>query len=145
MPPSKVNRMVRDECRVERTEKNMKKKLTPLILSAMLFALSYSASAQQPAKISQMGFLTNTPFSDDPESRDALRQGLRELGYFEGENILIEWRSGERSRDRQRAFAAELVRLKVDVIVAVGSGDIIPTLSRSLGNGAKAVRFPQRK
>jgi putative ABC transport system substrate-binding protein len=53
-----------------------------------------------------------------------LRQGLRELGYVEGKNILIEWRSGERSRDRQRALAADLVRLNVDVIVAVGSGDI---------------------
>jgi putative ABC transport system substrate-binding protein len=49
---------------------------------------------------------------------------LRELGYIEGKNIIFEWRSGEQSRERQRAMAAELVRLKVDVIVAGGSGDI---------------------
>jgi putative ABC transport system substrate-binding protein len=56
--------------------------------------------------------------------RELFRQGLRELGYVEGKNIVIEWRSGEGSRDRQRALAAELTRLKVDVIVAAGGGDI---------------------
>jgi putative ABC transport system substrate-binding protein len=55
---------------------------------------------------------------------EAFRQGLRELGYIEGKNIVIEWRADEGNRDRQRAFAAELVHLKVDVIVAVGGGDI---------------------
>jgi putative ABC transport system substrate-binding protein len=55
---------------------------------------------------------------------EAFRQSLRELGYVEGKDISIEWRSYEGNRERQRAFAGELVRLKVDVIVAVGSGDI---------------------
>jgi putative ABC transport system substrate-binding protein len=55
---------------------------------------------------------------------EAFRQGLRDLGYVEGKTIVIEWRSAEGKRDRQRAFAAELVHLKVDVIVAVGAGDI---------------------
>jgi len=55
---------------------------------------------------------------------EAFRQGLRELSYVEGKNILIEWRSWEGKLDRQRVFAADLARLKVDVIVAVGAGDI---------------------
>jgi ABC-type uncharacterized transport system substrate-binding protein len=55
---------------------------------------------------------------------DAFRQGLRDLGYVEGKNIVIEWRSSEGNRERQRALVAELLRLKVDVIVAVGAGDI---------------------
>ena len=55
---------------------------------------------------------------------EAFRQGLRELGYVEGKNIVIEWRSYEGKRDLRPALAAELVRLKVDVIVAAGSGEI---------------------
>ena len=73
---------------------------------------------------SSIGYLTNAPLSVISTNRDAFRQGLRELGYIEGKNIIFEWRSGEQSRERQRAMAAELVRLKVDVIVAGGSGDI---------------------
>jgi putative ABC transport system substrate-binding protein len=95
-----------------------------IVMCALLFALCVPAGAQQPEKIRRIGYLTNTPLSEDPASRDAFRGGLRELGYIEGKDIVIEWRSGERSRDRQRALAAELVRLKVAVIVAGGSGDI---------------------
>ena len=101
----------------------MKRKITILTLCAMLFALSVPAMAQQPGKIPRIGYLTNTPFSAS-EFQEAFRQGLRELGYIEGKNIVIEWRSGEQSRERQRAIAAEFVRLKVDIIVAAGSGDI---------------------
>ncbi len=82
------------------------------------------AQAQQPKKVPRIGYLTNTPLSASPELHGAFREGLRDLGYVEGRNIVIEWRSGELSRDRQRVLAAELVRLKVDVIVAAGSGDI---------------------
>ena len=102
----------------------MKNKIITLTVSTMLFVLCFSASAQQPAKVPRIGYLINAPFSANLELQDAFRQGLRDLGYAEGKNIVIEWRSGERSRERQRALAAELVRLKVDVIVAVGSGDI---------------------
>jgi putative ABC transport system substrate-binding protein len=82
------------------------------ILCVMLFALWPLARAQQPEKIRRIGY------------RHAFRRGLSELGYEEGKDIVIEWRSGERSRERQRRLAAELVRLKVSVIVAGGSGDI---------------------
>jgi putative ABC transport system substrate-binding protein len=90
----------------------------------MLLAPCFPAEAQQTTKIIRIGYLTNAPFSADQELQDAFRQGLRDLGYVQGKNIVIEWRSGEGSRGRQRALATELVRLKVDVIVAGGTGDI---------------------
>jgi putative tryptophan/tyrosine transport system substrate-binding protein len=106
---------------------DMKKKVTVLTLSAMLLALCYSASAQQPTKVSRIGYLTGPPLSASVGVRDAFRQGLRDLGYVEGKNIVIEWRSWEGKRDRQHALVVELVHLKVDVIVAVGSSDIRAT------------------
>jgi putative ABC transport system substrate-binding protein len=91
------------------------------LLTVLLLASIDHAEAQEQEKIPRIGYLTNTPFSADQASRDAFRRGLRELGYVEGKNIVIELRSGEGSRDRQRVLAAELVRLKVAVIVAGGS------------------------
>jgi putative ABC transport system substrate-binding protein len=89
-------------------------------LCTMLFALSSSADAQQPTKIPRIGYLTATSPSVNPARIEAFRQGLRELGYVEGKNIVIEWRSAEGKLDRVPSLAAELVRLKVDVIVASG-------------------------
>jgi putative ABC transport system substrate-binding protein len=100
----------------------MNRKITVLTLWAMLFALCSSAEAQQPTKIPRIGFLSPAFPSTNPARREALRQGLRELGYVEGKNIVIEWRSAEGTRDRVPALAAELVRLKVDVIVTAGPG-----------------------
>ena len=94
------------------------------LIAFMILVAAAPAHAQQPEKIPRIGYLTNAPLSSDPVSPEALRRGLRELGYIEGKDIVIEFRSGERNRDRQRALAAELVRLKVAVIVAAGSGDI---------------------
>jgi putative ABC transport system substrate-binding protein len=102
----------------------MTRSLLAFICLLPVVFLPAGSLAQQPGKIPRIGYLTNTPFSADMQTRDAFRRGLRDLGYAEGENIIIEWRSGERSRDRQHVLAAELVRLKVDVIVAGGSGDI---------------------
>jgi putative tryptophan/tyrosine transport system substrate-binding protein len=101
----------------------MKNKIITLTVSAMLFALSYSASAQQPAKIPRIGYLSGSALSPISDRTNAFRQGLRELGYVEGKNIVIEWRGADGNRDRQRAFAVELVRLNVDVIVASSGGD----------------------
>ena len=90
----------------------------------MLFALSYSASAQQPT-IPRIGFLiTSSPSAIAPRM-DAFQQGLRELGYVEGKNIVIERRHAEGKLDRLPALAVELVRLNVDVIVTSG-----PTATR---------------
>ena len=93
---------------------------TLLIISLVTVVSVRFVSAQQPGKIPRIGYLTNASLSANAARHDTFRQGLRDLGYFEGKNIVIEWRSGEGSRDRQRALAAELVRLKVDVIVAGG-------------------------
>src|SRR5690348_16994344 len=92
----------------------------------MIFALCPPASAQQQQKLHRIGYLTNALLgaSGEVRNREAFRKGLSELGYIEGKNISIESRSGELSVDRQRALATELVRLRVDVIVAVGTGDI---------------------
>jgi ABC-type uncharacterized transport system substrate-binding protein len=76
--------------------------------------------AQQPKKVPRIGFLLAPSRSAISESVDAFQQGLRELGYVEGQNIVIEYRSAEGNFDRLPDLAAELVRLKIDVIVAAG-------------------------
>ena len=86
----------------------------------MLFALCASAEAQQPTKIPRIGYLAAASPSAVSARIEAFRQGLRELGYVEGKNIVIEWRSAEGKLDRLPALAAELVRLKVDIIVTAG-------------------------
>ena len=98
----------------------MKKKITVLTLCAMLFAPSVSAEAQQPQKIPLIGRLSPGSPSANPARTEAFRQGLRELEYVEGKNIVIERRSAEGRLDRLPALAAELVRLKVDIIVTAG-------------------------
>ena len=79
------------------------------------------AYAQQPTKIPRIGFLAGVALPALSSRIEAFRQGLRELGYVEGKNIIIEWRSAEGKIDRLPALAAELVRLNVDVIVTTGS------------------------
>src|SRR5439155_2037770 len=81
------------------------------------------AQAQQPTKIPRVGFLIVAPLSTFQSRTEAFQQGLRELKYVEGKNIVIEWRSAEGKVDRLLALAAELGSLKVDVIVT-GSGTV---------------------
>jgi putative ABC transport system substrate-binding protein len=102
----------------------MNSKIIRFALSALLLALCVPAEAQEPAKVPRIGFLTGDLLSAMSDRREAFRQGLREHGYIEGQNIVIEWRSWEGKQDRRPALAVELVHLKSDVIVAVGSGDI---------------------
>src|SRR4029450_4028250 len=99
----------------------MSKKLGSFALCAMLFALSSSADAQQPTKISRIGFLGASSASTLAARIEALRQGLRELGYVEGKSIVTAYRWPGGKFDRLPALAAELVRLKVDVIVTAGT------------------------
>ena len=99
----------------------MKRKITVLTLCAMLFALCFPAEAQQPTKIPRIGYLGAASLSANAARIEAFRQGLRELGYVEGKNIVIEWRYAEGKLDRLPALAAELVRLKVDIIVTAGA------------------------
>jgi len=98
----------------------MKKKIRVLTLCAMLLALCVSADAQQPKKVPRIGYLGANSPSVNPSRIEAFRQGLRELGYVEGKNIVIEYRRAEGKFDRLPDLAAELVRLKVDVIVTSG-------------------------
>ena len=98
----------------------MNKKTTVLAFCAVLFALCVSAEAQEPKKIPRIGFLSASSAAALSARTEAFRQGLRELGYAEGKDIIVEWRYAEGKLDRQRELAAELVRLKVEVIVSAG-------------------------
>ena len=93
--------------------------ITSVALSAWLVAFTLPANAQQVEKIPRLGWLAAA--SSTPALNDAFRQGLRQLGYIEGENIVIEHRRAEKA-DQLSSIAAELVRLKVDVIFASGGG-----------------------
>jgi putative ABC transport system substrate-binding protein len=106
--------------RHEATCNSKKIKIIGVALCAMLFALCASAEAQQPTKVPRIGFLSGSSPSTAPERRKAFEQGLRELGYVEGKNIVIEWRYAEGKFDRLPELAAELERLKVDIIVTAG-------------------------
>ena len=101
-------------------KKTVKNEIFPLTVGTLLFALSFPLQAQQPKKVPRIGYITAASRSTIPARIEAFRQGMRELGYVEDKNIVIEWRFGERKEDRLPALAAELVRLKVDVIVTGG-------------------------
>ena len=87
----------------------------------MLLALCFSAEAQQPAKIPRIGFLDNSTAAGSAVLVEAFRQELRKLGWIEGKNIAIEYRFAEQKNERVPELAADLVRLKVDLIVVAGT------------------------
>jgi putative ABC transport system substrate-binding protein len=99
----------------------MTKKFILLALCSMLLAPCSTVEAQQPKKVPRIGYLVISSLSGSASRAEAFRQGLRELGYVEGKNIVIEWRSADGKRERGPTLAEELVRLKVDVIVTGGS------------------------
>ena len=95
------------------------------LLTFLLFALcslrfACPATAQQPKKVPRIGYLSSTDPATESARAEAIRLALRELGYIEGQNIAIEYRYAEGRRDREPELAAELVRLKVDIIVVAG-------------------------
>ena len=98
----------------------MKKKITVLTLCAMLVALCVAADAQQTGKIFRIGFLDSSTAAGSAVLLEAFRQELSKLGWNEGKNIAFEYRFAEGKLERLPDLAAELVRLKVDVIVAAG-------------------------
>ena len=87
---------------------------------APFIACGAVAEAQQPAKVPRIGFQIDASASTLSARIEAFRQGLRELGYMEGKNILIEWRSAEGKPERRSEIAADFVRLNMDVIVSAG-------------------------
>jgi ABC-type uncharacterized transport system substrate-binding protein len=96
------------------------RKLGSFVLCAILFAIFCSAEAQQAAKVPRLGYLSGGSSRGEGPNPTAFWQGLREFGYVEGKNILIEYGLAERKLDRLPVVAAKLVGLKVDIIVAVG-------------------------
>jgi putative tryptophan/tyrosine transport system substrate-binding protein len=87
------------------------------LVSVMLLAVAVIAEAQQPKQVPRVGFLVPGSPSSYSDRIEAFRQGLRELGHVEGQNIIIEYRYTEGKSDRLPGLASELVQLKVDVIV----------------------------
>jgi putative ABC transport system substrate-binding protein len=87
------------------------------LLTVAVLAIPLAAEAQQAAKVARIGYLTPS-LGVNPHLPEAFRQGLRDLGYVEGRNLVIEYREAEGKADRLPALAAELVALKVDVLVA---------------------------
>ena len=113
----------------------MNRKNLGWLLTTILLATSSSAQGQQPAaKIPRIGYQLDSPASAVTSRTEAFRQGLRELGYLEGKNIIIEWRSSEGKPERRSEIAAELVRLKVDVIVSAG-----PTVTRAVREATSTI------
>ena len=98
----------------------MKKILLPMLAGSLILAFVHLADAQQPGKVHRIGLLISASNVIAPFT-DAFRQGMRELGYVEGKNFVLEIRGGGAEPDRLSDLAAELVRLKVDIIVAAGS------------------------
>jgi putative ABC transport system substrate-binding protein len=117
----------------------MKAKILVYALLALFLATHHLAEAQQPKKIPRIGYLTG--IGSAPNA--AFLQGLRDLGYVEGKNILIEFRTTGGKSERRPELAAELVQLKVDVIVADTAGEVaaaknatatIPIVMRSVSD-----------
>src|SRR5512141_2538569 len=104
-----------------------------LLITILLITFS-SAGAQQPKKVPRIGFLGATSVSANRARVDAFQLGLRELGYVEGKNIIIEYRWAEGKTERLPDLAAELVQLKVDVIVSVG-----PSVTRPLKEATRTI------
>ena len=112
------------------------KKLKPVLcaLCAMLFAFCVSASAQQPKKLSRIGYLSASDPARESTRAEGIRLALRERGYIEGHNIAIEYRYTQGKVDRSSLLAAELVRLKVDIIMVA-----TPRLIRATMNATKTI------
>jgi putative ABC transport system substrate-binding protein len=125
-------------------------KIICISVSAMLFALCETAEAQQPAKMPRIGFLSAQSAARMADRTNAFRKAMDDLGYIEGKNIAIEYRWAEGKIERLPDLAAELVRLRVNVIVAGGSPGIraaknatsaIPIVFAGLGTDPVEIGF----
>jgi putative tryptophan/tyrosine transport system substrate-binding protein len=116
-------------------EKHMKKQITVLSLCALVFAVWSPAEAQQTAKLTRIGYLSPLDSVREATRGEPIRLALRELGYVEGLNTVIEYRYAEGKLDRLPELAAELVGLKVDIIVAAGTDRVV----RAAKNATKTI------
>src|SRR5215813_5633785 len=103
----------------------MKKSAASILVVVVQFALGVIAEAQQPKKVPRIGYLASGDAATESIRAEPIRAALREFGYIEGQNIDIEYRYTEGKRDRAPELAAELVRLKVDIIVVSGGASWI--------------------
>jgi putative ABC transport system substrate-binding protein len=110
-------------------------RLNRSLVILFVLALSIPAQAQQPKKIPRIGYLVSSDSITESSRSEGIRQALRDLGYVEGKNIAFEYRYAEGKLDRFPELAAELVRLKVDVIVVTGGN----TLIRAAKNATKTI------
>src|SRR5215831_8968638 len=106
-----------------------------IVVAVMLLAMAIIAESQQPKKVPRIGYLSPFDAATESARSEPYRRALRELGYIEGQNIAIEYRYAEGKADRYPELLAELVRLKVDVIVVAG-GD---PLMRAAKNATKTI------
>jgi putative tryptophan/tyrosine transport system substrate-binding protein len=113
----------------------MSKKMILVALCSLLFAPRSSVDAQQPKKVSRIGYLSTQEPARESGRFEGIRLALREIGYIEGRNIAIEYRHAQGKLDRLPELAAELVRLKVDIIVAAGG----PNIVRPAKNATKTI------
>jgi putative ABC transport system substrate-binding protein len=113
----------------------MHKKITRRAFCSVLLALPFPARAQQPKKVPRIGYLSNGNAATVFRRAEGIRLALRERGYIEGQNIAFEYRYTEGKRDRLPELTAELVRLKVDIILAAG-GDF---LTQAAKNATKTI------
>ena len=98
----------------------MSKRLVVITLATLILTLVHLAEAQQPKKVPRIGYLSNNDPAGESARAEAIRMALRDLGYIEGQNIAIEYRYAEGKLERYHELAAELVGLKVDIIVVAG-------------------------
>src|SRR5690242_915835 len=111
------------------------KNLFYLLLVIAIIIASAVIQAQQPKKIIRLGYLSDSNPVRESGRAEVIRLALREFGYIEGQNITTEYRYAEGAADRSPQLAAELVRLKVDIIIVAGG----PTQSRAAKNACKTI------
>ena len=103
----------------------MKKAAVPILVAVILLTIAVVTEAQQPKRIPRIGFVTSAGNPNSPGLRvEAFQRGLRELGYVEGKNILVEYRYIEGKTERVPEIVAELVQLNVDVLVPLSLGAV---------------------
>jgi putative tryptophan/tyrosine transport system substrate-binding protein len=100
----------------------MKKAAVPILVAVILLTVAVVTEAQQPTKIPRIGYLTAAGQPGMASRTETFRQGLRDLGYVEGKNIVVEWRFADGKADQLPGLVAELIALKVDLIVSAGPG-----------------------
>ena len=104
-----------------------KRKLRSFALNVMLIAVGFPAEAQQTGKVSRIGFLDDSTASNIAVRLETFRQELSKLGWIEGKNVAIEYRFAEGKLERLPELTADLVRLKVDLILAQGTPGALAT------------------